>query len=181
MARTIDLNPVSKITANALGEPGNRTFYIQARKGPNLVTLLCEKEQVRALSTALEQMLDDLKTRYPKGANYMRQVMDMSLEEPVSPEFRVGTLGLGYDEENDLVVIVARELQADDEESEENTLTARFFCTRAQMDTLIRHAQEVVSKGRPICALCGKAMDADGNVQGFCPRRNGHSDEIVFA
>ena len=180
MARTIDLNPVSRITANALGEPGNRTFYIQARKGATLVTLLCEKEQVRALGVALEQTLDELKQKHPKGANYMRQVMDMSLEEPVSPDFRVGTLGLGYDEPEDMIVLVAREMQPDESETED-ALTVRFFCTRAQVDTFSKHAQEVVSKGRPICALCGKPMDFEGNVIGFCPRRNGHADEIVFA
>jgi uncharacterized repeat protein (TIGR03847 family) len=180
MARTIDLHPVSRITANAMGEPGNRTFYIQARKGATMVTLLCEKEQVRALAVALEQMLDDLKQKHPRGASYMRQVMDMSLEEPVSPDFRVGTLGLGYDEADDLIVLVARELQPEEAESED-ALTVRFFCSRQQMDALALHAHEVVSKGRPICALCGKPMDFDGNVQGFCPRRNGHADEIVFA
>jgi uncharacterized repeat protein (TIGR03847 family) len=172
---------VARITANALGEPGSRTFYLQARKGATLLTLLCEKEQVRALALALQQMLEDLKKTHPKGANYMRQVLDMSLEEPVSPDFRVGKLGLGYDDENDLMVLVASEMPVDDEASEDTLLSARFFCTRAQMDALARHAEEVVAKGRPICAMCGKPMDADGNVQGFCPRRNGHADEIVFA
>ena len=83
MKQSIELNPISRITASALGEPGNRTFYLQARKGSQLVTLLCEKEQVRALAAALEQMLDELKRNYPKGANFMRLTMDMSLEEPV--------------------------------------------------------------------------------------------------
>lgn len=180
MKRSIELNPVSRITANAIGEPGNRTFYIQARKSNQVVTLLCEKDQVRALATALEQMLEELKKNYPKGANFMRLTMDMSLEEPISPEFRVGQMGLGYDSDNDLVVILARELVPEDTDPEEAD-TARFFCSRAQIDAFARHAQDVVAKGRPICALCGKPMDADGNVQGFCPRRNGHSDEIVFA
>lgn len=180
MKQSIELNPISRITASALGEPGNRTFYLQARKGSQLVTLLCEKEQVRALAAALEQMLDELKRNYPKGANFMRLTMDMSLEEPVTPEFRVGQMGLGYDSDNDLVVILARELVPEDTDPED-AFTARFFCSRAQVDVFVRQAHEVVSKGRPICALCGKPMDADGNVEGFCPRRNGHADEIVFA
>jgi uncharacterized repeat protein (TIGR03847 family) len=176
----IELNPVSRITLNAIGEPGNRTFYIQARKGSSLVTLVCEKEQVSALALALQQLLEDLRVKYPKGANYMRLTMDMDLEEPFAPEFRVGQMGLGYDEENDLIVIVARELLPEDVEPDEAS-TVRFFCSRAQVDALSRHGVEVVAKGRPICPLCGKPMDPEGNVAGFCPRRNGHADEIVFA
>ena len=67
------------------------------------------------------------------------------------------------------------------DEDEENTTVARLFGTRAQMDALARHGMEVISRGRPICPLCGKPMDPDGVGHGFCPRRNGHSDEIVFA
>ena len=178
--RLIELNPITRITANAIGEPGSRTFYLQGRKGPNLITLVAEKEQISALCLALQQLLDDLRSKHPKGANFMRLTMDMELEQPFTPEFRVGRLGLGYDEDSDLIVIVASELLAEDVEQEE-AATVRFFCSRAQIDAFNRHGMEIVSKGRPICALCGKPMDSDGNVIGFCPRRNGHADEIVFA
>ena len=176
--RVIELNPVYRITADAVGEPGQRTFYIQARKGSSLVTLLCEKEQVRALAEAAEQMIEELKTKYPKGANYMQLQMDMLLEEPLTPEFRVGQMGLGYDEDSDLIVIVARELLPEDVDEEEASV-ARLFCSRAQMDALHRHAREVVSRGRPMCPLCGRPMER--NVAHFCPRSNGHADELVIA
>lgn len=178
--RSIEMNPVSRITISAIGEPGHRTFYMQARKGSQMATLVCEKEQVSALCLALQQLLDDLRTKHPKGANFMRLTMDMELEEPFTPEFRVGRMGLGYDEDSDLVVIVVSELVPEEVDTEEAS-TARFFCSRAQVEALSRHGAEVVSKGRPICPLCGKPMDADGNIESFCPRRNGHSDEIVFA
>ena len=176
--RVIELNPVYRITSDAIGEPGNRTFYLQARKGASLVTLLCEKEQVRALSEAAQQMLEELKTKYPKGANYMQLQMDMSLEEPLSADFRIGQMGLGYDEDNDLVVIVARELLPEDVDEEEASVV-RLFCSRAQIDAMAKHALEVVSHGRPICPLCGRPMDKD--VVHFCPRSNGHADELVTA
>ncbi len=175
---TIELNPVTRITADAVGEPGHRTFYVQARKGQTLVTLLCEKEQVRALSTAIQQMLDELKTKYPKGANFMRLQMEMGLEEPINPEYRIGQMGLGYDEEHDLVVLVARELVGEDA-SEDDAAVAKFFCSRAQIDALSRQAADVVSRGRPICPLCQKPIDKD--LEHFCPRSNGHADEVVFA
>ena len=188
---TIDLNPVSRVTADAVGIPGQRTFHIQARKAQRLVTLTCEKEQVSTLAQALHTMLEDLKTRYPKGARFNQLDLDMTLEYPVNPEFRVGQMGLGYDEEHDLIVLVLREVvnaaaarddpdAGDDAETDEGR-TMRMFCTRAQADALARHADDVVSRGRPICALCGKPMDGNGNVEGFCPRRNGHGDEVVFA
>jgi len=176
--RVIELNPVYRITADAIGEPGNRTFYVQARKGASLVTLLCEKEQVRALSEAAQQMLEELKVKYPRGANYMQLQMDMSLEEPLTPDFRIGQMGLGYDEDNDLVVIVARELLPEDVDEEEASVV-RLFCSRAQIDAMARHALEVVARGRPICPLCGRPIDP--NAPHFCPRSNGHADELVTA
>jgi uncharacterized repeat protein (TIGR03847 family) len=176
--RVIELNPINRITADAVGEPGHRTFYIQARRGGSVVTLLCEKEQVQALAVAVQQMLDELKTKYPKGANFMQITMDMSLEEPITPEYRVGQMGLGYDEDHDLIVLVARELVPEDVNEEEASV-ARFFCSRAQMDALVRQAMDVVSRGRPVCPLCQKPMDKD--VEHFCPRSNGHADEVVFA
>src|SRR5437879_916981 len=115
----IELNPISRITADAVGEPGHRTFYVQARKSQTMVTLLCEKEQVQALSVAIQQMLDELKGKYPKGANFMQLQMDMSLEEPITPEYRIGQMGLGYDEEHDLIVLVARELVPEDVNEED--------------------------------------------------------------
>lgn len=179
-SRSIELNPVSRITVGAIGKPGHRTFYLQAKKGADLITLVCEKEQVSALCLALQQWLEELRVKYPKGANFMRLTMDMELEQPVTPDFRVGQMGLGYDEENDLIVLVLSELLPEDVDPEQ-AATVRLFCSRAQIEALSRHGLEVVAKGRPICALCGKPMDPEGNVQGFCPRRNGHADEIVFA
>ena len=174
----IELNPVSRITTEAVGEPGHRIFYVQARKSTTLVTLLCEKEQVRALSDAIQQMLDELKTKYPKGANFMQLQMDMGLEEPIEPEYRIGQMGLGYDEDHDLVMLVAREVAPEDANEDELSV-ARFFCSRAQMEALSRQAKEVVARGRPICPLCQKPLDKD--LAHFCPRSNGHADEVVFA
>lgn len=175
-----ELNPVSRITINAIGEPGQRTFYIQGRRGAQLITLICEKETARALAEHLLKYLEDLNEQFPAGAKYMKSVSNMDLEAPVAPEFRVGQMALGFDEQRDLVMVVCHELLAEDIESSEGSIV-RFYCSRAQIEALATHTIEVVSKGRPVCALCGKPMDADGNVLGFCPRRNGHADELVFA
>jgi uncharacterized repeat protein (TIGR03847 family) len=94
----------------------------------------------------------------------------MQLKVPVDPAFRVGQLGLGYDQERDLLVLVAQEVVAEGRDPEEAS-TARFFATRSQMRALGAYGQELVKQGRPTCGNCGQPMDPEGH---FCPRSNGH-------
>ncbi len=172
-----DLNPISHITAGAVGEPGQRVFYIQARQGSKLVTLVCEKQQVAALALGVEQLLEQLAEKDPDRLGPVDQIieMDMSLEEPLEPAFRVGQMGLGFDEDRNLLVLVAQELLPEDADPA-TASTARFWGTAVQMRTMAKHAQEVVAAGRPLCPLCGAPMDAEGH---FCPRKNGHSRPTV--
>ena len=166
------LNPVTHITAGAEGEPGNRTFYVQARQGRQLVTLLCEKQQVAALALGIEQLLEQIAQKDPDLAGRSDEVLDvdMALEAPLDPVFRVGQMGLGYEEEHNLLVLVAQELLPEGEDPS-NASSARFWATPAQMRTMARHTAQVVAAGRPTCPLCGAPMDPEGH---FCPRRNGH-------
>ncbi|MFV1858966.1 MAG: DUF3090 domain-containing protein [Anaerolineales bacterium] len=165
----VELNPVSRITAGAVGPPGKRVFYIQARKGSQLVTLLVEKHQVQSLAIGLEEFLDELGERLPElseaSADYNSD--EMELEQPLDPMFRVGNIGLGYDEENDRLVLVARQLESEDEGSE----VVRFWCTRSQLRAMCTWGLEVASQGRPICGNCGEPKDPEGH---FCPKSNGH-------
>jgi uncharacterized repeat protein (TIGR03847 family) len=92
----------------------------------------------------------------------------MRLREPVEPLFRVGNIGLGYNEESHRIAIVAYELV--DEEEEPNVVS--FWATGVQVQALIKHTLEVVKAGRPICGNCGQPIDVEGH---FCPHRNGHS------
>lgn len=176
MARTIDLNPVSTITADAVGQPGQRVFYVQARRGPTTVTIETEKEQVRALALGIHQFLEELTQRFPE-----RTVLDdvaqsdLNLTAPLEPEFKVGQMGLGYDSDQDLVVIVAQSLQPEGE-PEENAVTARFWITRGQAKAMADHALTIVSQGRPMCPLCGRPINPEGH---FCPKRNGHTTDLI--
>jgi uncharacterized repeat protein (TIGR03847 family) len=164
-----DLNPVSHITADAIGLPGQRTFYLQAGQGDTLVTLILEKEQVQALAVSVEQMLAELEKRNPQSIGSLQLISqyDLVLREPIEPVFRVGQMGLGYDAEADLLIIVAQELTDDTQEMS----VARFWATRAQMRSLSEHSMTIVQAGRPTCPLCGQPIDPEGH---FCPRRNGH-------
>lgn len=173
MARKeFDLKPVSRITTDAIGPQGKRVFYIQARKADELVTLIIEKQQVESLAMGLEQFLTDLHTRLtdlPEASSeYIEE--DMTLERPIDPAFRVGHMGLGYDEDTDLLVLVLKEIQPEDADPEVADV-ARLWCTRAQMRAMCNWGLEVASRGRPICGNCGQPIDPEGH---FCPKRNGH-------
>jgi uncharacterized repeat protein (TIGR03847 family) len=176
MTHTIDLNPVSAITIGTVGQPGQRVFYLQARRGPTTITIETEKEQVRALAMGVHQFLEELTQRFPDRIE-LDQVpqSELNLSQPVESEFRVGQMGLGYDSDQDLVVVVAQSLQLEGE-PEENAITARFWITRGQAKAMADHALEVVSQGRPLCALCGRPISAEGH---FCPKRNGHTTDLI--
>lgn len=144
----IELDPVTHITAGAVGKPGHRTFYIQAEKGLERVTLVCEKEQVQALADAVDEMVQNLETEFglAKHEDLTVDEMAMLVKEPLDPLFRVGAMGLGYDANRDRILLVAQEALPEDEERDPRE--ARFFATRSQMQVLSLHAREEVSKGR---------------------------------
>ena len=175
-----DLDPVTRLTADAVGEPGQRTFYLQAASGPDQVTLLVEKEQVRRLAESLQTWLPGLAADRPEdpGEAAAAEAGQLALAPPLEPDFRVGQLTLSYDPERDRVVIEATEFQAgeDDDEGQgpaglPDPLTVRLFVTRAQLRVLARHGSEVVARGRPLCPLCGNPLDPTGHI---CPAQNGH-------
>jgi uncharacterized repeat protein (TIGR03847 family) len=175
---TFDLDAVQRITAGALGPRGQRVFYVQARRGSKLITLLAEKEQVRALADAISRLLDGLAEKNPRLATSDDLlVTDMSLEEPLEPEFRVGQMGLGYDNERDMVVLLIQGASEEEGEGEGEGVaqTARFSASRPQMRALASHASQVVAAGRPICGNCGRPIDPAGH---FCPQRNGHGPSL---
>lgn len=170
MAEIIDFNPVSRITIDAVGPPGQRVFLLQASRGASTLTLKIEKEQAKALATSILELLEDLDNKYPRPFSRIDQPLasDLMLQEPMEPEFIIGQIGLGYDQDRDLVVLVVQEIQM---ENSEDLATARFWTSRAQAKALSEHALEVAERGRPICPLCNSPIDPDGH---FCPRSNGH-------
>jgi uncharacterized repeat protein (TIGR03847 family) len=172
MAEEIDLQPVTHITTDAIGQPGKRVFYLQAWQGTRTVTLIVEKIQVQSLAVGLEQFLAEIAQRYPDlpDAESDYDESRMHISPPVDPLFRVGELGLGYDMDNDLVVLVAKELVGEEEDAE-SARTVRFWCSRGQIRAMCHWGMEVASRGRPLCPQCGEPMDPEGH---FCPKKNGH-------
>jgi uncharacterized repeat protein (TIGR03847 family) len=170
----IDFNPVTHITTDAIGKPGQRVFYIQGwQEEGQIVTIILEKAQVQTLALGIEQFLAEVQQKYPElveaSAEFNEEKMHIS--PPVDPLFRAGELGLAYDAELDRMVLVAREILAEGVEPEEASLV-RFWCTRSQMRALASWALEIANRGRPICPQCGEPMDPEGH---FCPKKNGHN------
>jgi uncharacterized repeat protein (TIGR03847 family) len=160
-------------TADFTGRPGERTFFLQARGSSGVHSFLIEKQQVAVLAEKLQEMLlmideeDTIKSATPQ------RDPGLGLEQPLDPEWRVGTIGLLYDQSRDIVVMVLQEIRTeeDEETEEEEDSGYRFFLRRDQIRALILHALAAVGEGRPLCQLCGLPMDPDGHI---CPASNGH-------
>ena len=170
--------PPERFVAGTVGVPGERTFFLQARGGGRVVSVALEKVQMSLLAEKLEELLAEAQRRFdltlpdaPTGAED-----NEPLETPLDEEFRVGTLGLAWDEENGTVVIEAiaigeyeSEEPTEDELAELDRLRVRL--TPAATRAFIARAKKVVAAGRPPCPLCGQPLDPAGHL---CPRHNGY-------
>jgi uncharacterized repeat protein (TIGR03847 family) len=163
MNLSFDFDAPDHFTVGAVGSPGARVFYLQAREGRRVVTLKVEKEQVRALGEYLGGLLAQL----PPTTETADGKAD--LLEPVDPVWPVASIGLGYDDARQRIVIVANEEV--EEDSGVEAATARFHITRAQAAAFVERANALMKAGRPTCPMCGQPMDATGHA---CPRSNGH-------
>jgi len=163
MSASFELESPDHFTAGAVGPPGQRVFYLQAREGRRVVTLKSEKEQVRALAEYLAELLE----RVPGARDPAPS--DVALLEPVDPAWAVGTIGVGYDEPNGRVVVVLTGVV--EEEEGEEAPSARLAVTPGQAAAFVERARALMRAGRPICPMCSTAIDPGGHV---CPRSNGH-------
>ena len=167
----LSLNPVDHLTVDAIGKPGSRVFYIQGTKGVETVSLIIEKIQLQSLIIGIKDFLEEISKQFDKSPEpdpgYREELMQ--IKPPVDPLFRVGDMGLAYDENNDMVGIIAKEAPADT--SVEEGSVVRFWCTRSQLLAIANWALVVVERGRPICPQCLQPMEPEGH---FCPKKNGH-------
>lgn len=184
MPENIDLEHIDVLATGAVGEPGQREFFIQARTASTQLTVLVEKEQVALLSTEAVAFLDRIEADYPEeGAEPAPTPPAVSLKEPTVPLFRARLIGLGFDPERQRVLIELRE-QASEEDEEEaeppvpmdaavepepEGYVARIYATRSQVRAMAEHGAAAVAAGRPPCPLCDMPMDPAGHR---CPRWN---------
>jgi uncharacterized repeat protein (TIGR03847 family) len=172
--------PPERFVAGTVGPPGDRVFYLQARGGGRLVSVVLEKVQVQLLAEKLDELLGEAHRRFgvvmPETDAEAATDND-PLESPVDEEFRVGTLGLAFDVDTSTVVIeaiAAGETEEDEEPTEEDNADLdrlRVRLTPAATREFIERARRVIAAGRPPCPLCGQPLDPKGHL---CPRHNGY-------
>ncbi len=168
MSESFEFERPDFFTAGAVGKPGERVFYLQAREAGRLITLKCEKEQVRALGGYLSSLITKLGA--PKG----KVPTEMDLLPFAEPAWIVASMGVGYDEEHERIIVDAHELFEEEEEGQragEEPASARVRVTREQAQAFAGRAKELMQAGRPTCPVCSAPMDPAGHV---CPRSNGH-------
>lgn len=170
----LDLNPVTHITVDAIGQPGERIFYLQGKTAVQEITLLVEKFQIQTLSLAIENIMSELreKTAGLVDASPEYDEALMTLEPPLEPIYRVGELSLGYDPSQDLMILIAKEAPLGEAAGDDEALSeVRFWCTRSQLWAMGRWGIELVSRGRPVWPSTGEPILPPGE---FSPKNNGH-------
>lgn len=157
---------LDRFTAGTVGEPGQRTFFLQALANGQLVTLKCEKQQVGALAEHLAGLLVDLPN--PTDAEVL--AVDVDFVEAPAVEWSVGRMGVAWDEGNDSMVLLCEQfVPEEDAEAGIEPESARFRLSRAQVAAFVVVARDLVAAGRPPCDLCGLPIEPTGHP---CPRLN---------
>ena len=173
----LDLGRVSGLEAEAIGEPGQRTFRLRVSGGEHTASLWLEKEQLQALALALMRLLVQMgQPEYIPAAGTAPNPLSPFPEEP-SLDLKVGRLGLGLDQTEGHIVLFAYETEEGDEESEEGEQSDAALACRAapaQCRDLVAMIEGIIAAGRPTCRLCLAPIDPEGHV---CARSNGHRSE----
>ena len=178
-------DPPERFVTGTVGEPGDRTFFLQARSGSKVISVALEKQQVAALAERIDELLDEvMATGHTSGTVPAVAPLDMEdaepLEQPIEEEFRAGTMTLSWDADAERVVIEVfpfteaavvspEQVDEDFEEPEpEELLLVRLDAGAAR--AFVKRSAQVLEAGRPTCPFCGNPIDVDGHL---CVRANG--------
>lgn len=159
-----------RFVPGTVGEPGNRTFFLQVRKGDAVVSVSLEKAQVAVLADRLNALLEGVgePAAAPAGPRD-----DRPLDEPLSDLFRVGPMAIAWDPGTERIVIEAQPMSedgdyveaADDDEAGPDLIRVRVEPPAVR--EFVRRAEALVTAGRPTCPFCGEVLEATGH---FCTR-----------
>ncbi|GAB3463978.1 DUF3090 domain-containing protein [Streptomonospora sediminis] len=181
-----EYDPPDRFVAGTVGQPGDRTFFLQATGGGRVTSAVVEKSQVSALAERIEELLEEVRQRFgePLEAADPSAADDAPLEQPIEEDFRVGTLALAWDAESARVIIEAQQVEESEAEGESETEVEvfaedapegrdvlRVHLTAGAARAFAGRAMKVVAAGRPNCPLCGQPLDPNGHI---CPRQNGY-------
>lgn len=180
MARAIHVfRTPDRFVAGTVGEPGNRTFYLQAEHDNRVISVMLEKQQVEMLAERVGALLVEINRRFGTPLPPDGEVEDLSpLTSPVDAEFRVGTMGLGWDAEAQSVVVELLAVSDTEydasvilDDSEDGPDAVRVFLSPDSARQFATRSRLVISAGRPPCPLCDEPLDPEGH---FCVRTNGY-------
>ena len=172
-------DPPERFVTGTVGEPGARTFFLQARTGGQVVSVSLEKQQVAVLAERIDELLDEVMrsagaaTLVPAVAPYGLDD-NAPLEQPITEDFRVGTMTLSWDPDDERVVLEIFSIEEEPAEVEEadsepeEMLLVRLEPAHAR--AFVKRAGLVVEAGRPSCPFCGGPIDPEGHL---CVRANG--------
>ncbi|UEA59079.1 DUF3090 domain-containing protein [Gordonia otitidis] len=176
-----------RFVAGTVGQPGDRTFYLQAVHEARIISVLLEKQQVQILADRIGALLEEIHRRFgtpiPPPSD---RVGDLSpLVMPVDAEFRVGTMGLGWDAESEAVVVellAITEGEFDEsvvlDDTDEGPDAVRVFLTTEAAREFAARSSRVISAGRPPCPLCAEPLDPAGHL---CVRTNGYKRDAELS
>jgi uncharacterized repeat protein (TIGR03847 family) len=172
-------DPPERFVAGTVGEPGERTFYLQATVGSRETSVVLEKGQVTQLAERLDELLDEVarRTGVATAAAKAAEIDDGPLHLPLTEDFRVGAIALAWDHDAERVIIEAQEESEESLEPlaedvpDDGPAVLRVRITAEAARAFSRRAILIVRAGRPSCELCGLPVDPAGHI---CPRQNGH-------
>ena len=178
-----------RFVAGTVGQPGERTFFLQAREGNRITSVACEKQQVSVLAEHLDRVLDEVLRRssgqvdVPPAATAATDTQP--LDAPITEEFRVGTMTIAWDPSIERIVIelfsnvdveeepsepeAAAQTEESDEIEADEVCVVKITATGAR--DFVARAQALISAGRPACPFCLQPIDPGGHI---CPRANGY-------
>lgn len=187
--RIIDIDTPDRFATGTVGEPGDRTFFLQARQGAQVTTVQLEREQVAVLADRVLAIIDEVERRglAAVDAGAAGAIDEHPLDQPLQEEFRVGTMIIAWDEDVDRLVVEARsmdfdagagevalraETETDDDDIPDDAPIGpdvlRVHLTPYMAQQFARRANSVVAGGRPTCPYCGQVLERTGH---FCSRR----------
>jgi uncharacterized repeat protein (TIGR03847 family) len=168
---------LTRFTVGTVGLPGERTFFIQIKAEHLTISASLEKSQVAALSERLDYMLKEIRLVHPLAPRPQLVRDSLPLESPVMDEFRIGSIAIFYDEEDQLIQVDFREVSLNEDDLDEDSpllddiQVVRVFISPAQAKTFHDRATLVIAAGRQPCPFCGFPIDPQGHI---CARANGY-------
>ncbi|MDG3015996.1 DUF3090 domain-containing protein [Speluncibacter jeojiensis] len=175
-----------RFIAGTVGEPGDRAFYLQAVHDARVVSVLLEKQQVQVLADRVGALLEEVHRRFGTAIPPQETAVGDTrpLVMPIDTEFRVGTMGLGWDSDAGTVVVellAVTEGEFDEsvvlDDTEDGPDAVRVFLTPAQAREFAARSELVIAAGRAPCPLCGEPLDPEGHM---CVRTNGYRRGTAF-